>query len=119
MKSLYIPKDVRRVFFGTLNTDRKLMFKKEFDTSYVGFMVDGAKWLVENTDIKLVGVVYLSIAAYVHSVQYHHVLLKSREIIRVEGLKLDGVPAGIYSLNCLPLRLVGSEASPIWCILIR
>lgn len=31
------------------------MFKKEFDTSYVGFMKDGAKWLVENTDVKLVG----------------------------------------------------------------
>lgn len=31
------------------------MFQKEFDTSYVGFMVDGANWLVENTDIKLVG----------------------------------------------------------------
>jgi len=31
------------------------MFKKEFDSSFVGFMVDGAKWLVENTDIKLVG----------------------------------------------------------------
>lgn len=31
------------------------MFKKKFDTSYVGFMKDGAKWLVENTDIKLVG----------------------------------------------------------------
>lgn len=31
------------------------MFKKEFDTSYVGFMKDGAQWLVDNTDIKLVG----------------------------------------------------------------
>ncbi|KAJ0010689.1 hypothetical protein Pint_33877 [Pistacia integerrima] len=31
------------------------MGKKEFDSSYVGFMKDGAKWLVENTDIKLVG----------------------------------------------------------------
>jgi len=31
------------------------MFQKEFDSSYVGFTVDGAKWLVENTDIKLVG----------------------------------------------------------------
>lgn len=31
------------------------MFQKEFDTSYVGFMVDGANWLVENTDVKLVG----------------------------------------------------------------
>lgn len=31
------------------------MFQKEFDPSYVGFTVDGAKWLVENTDIKFVG----------------------------------------------------------------
>jgi len=36
----------------------------------------------------------------------------------VEGLKLDDVPAGVYSLSCLPLRLVHSEASPIRCILI-
>jgi hypothetical protein len=31
------------------------MWKKEFDTSYVGFMKDGAQWLVDNTDIKLIG----------------------------------------------------------------
>ena len=31
------------------------MFKKKFDSSYVGFTEDGAQWLVENTDIKLVG----------------------------------------------------------------
>ena len=31
------------------------MLKKEFDTSYVGFKEDGAKWLVENTGIKLIG----------------------------------------------------------------
>lgn len=31
------------------------MYQKEFDTSYVGFTEDGANWLVENTDIKLVG----------------------------------------------------------------
>lgn len=31
------------------------MWKKNIDTSYVGFMKDGAQWLVDNTDIKLVG----------------------------------------------------------------
>ncbi|ESW15035.1 hypothetical protein PHAVU_007G038600 [Phaseolus vulgaris] len=119
MKSLNIPKGVRRVLFRTLNTDRRLMFKKEFDTSYVGFKEDGAKWLVQNTDIKLVGIDYLSAAAYDHSVQSHLAFLESREIILVEGLKLDDVPAGAYSLSCLPLRLVHSEASPIRCILTR
>ena len=35
------------------------MFKKEFDSSYVGFMKDGAKWLVENTDVKLIGKIFM------------------------------------------------------------
>ena len=34
---------------------RKLMWKKGGDLSYVGFTEDGAQWLVDNTDIKLVG----------------------------------------------------------------
>ncbi|KAK6916407.1 Kynurenine formamidase/cyclase-like [Dillenia turbinata] len=55
MESLHIPDGVHRVLFRTLNTDRRLMYKSEYDTSYVGFMKDGAKWLVENTNIKLVG----------------------------------------------------------------
>ncbi|TKY50958.1 Kynurenine formamidase [Spatholobus suberectus] len=119
MKSLNIPRGVKRVLFRTLNTDRRLMFQKECDTSYVGFTVDGAKWLVENTDIKLVGIDYLSVAAYDYLIPSHLVFLKDREIILVEGLKLDDVPAGLYSVHCLPLRLAGAEGSPIRCILIK
>ncbi|XP_066329681.1 cyclase-like protein 1 isoform X2 [Miscanthus floridulus] len=55
MESLNITKGIRRVLFRTLNTDRKLMWTKEIDTSFVGFTEDGAQWLVDNTDIKLVG----------------------------------------------------------------
>ncbi|MED6177366.1 Cyclase-like protein 2 [Stylosanthes scabra] len=137
IKSLDIPKGVRRVLFRTSNTDsivcficmvcelqfveiiRRLMFKKGFDASYVGFKEDGAKWLVENTDIKLIGVDYLSSAAYDDLVPSRLAFLESRGMIVVEGLKLDDVPAGVYSLRCLPLRLVGSPASPIRCILIK
>ncbi|KAF5183960.1 Cyclase-like protein [Thalictrum thalictroides] len=119
MKSLNIPKGVRRVLFRTLNTDRGLMWKKEFDTSYVGFMEDGAKWLVENTDIKLVGIDYLSVAAYDDLKPSHLVFLESREIILVEGLKLDDIVPGIYLVHCLPLRLLGAEGSPTRCILIK
>ncbi|KAJ3693296.1 hypothetical protein LUZ60_008776 [Juncus effusus] len=119
MESLHIPKGVRRVLFRTLNTDKKLMWKREFDTSYVGFMKDGAQWLVDNTDIKLVGVDYLSAAAFDDLIPSHLVFLESREIILVEGLKLENVETGIYSLHCLPLRLRGAEGSPIRCILIN
>ncbi|XP_002518694.2 cyclase-like protein 2 [Ricinus communis] len=119
MKSLNIPKGVTRVLFRTLNTDRKLMLQKEFDSSYAGFLSDGAKWLVENTDIKLVGLDYLSVAAYVDATPTHHVFLKSREIILVEGLKLDNIQPGLYDVHCLPLRLSGAEGSPARCILIK
>ncbi|KAK2665001.1 hypothetical protein Ddye_003575 [Dipteronia dyeriana] len=105
MESLHIPRGVRRVLFRTLNTDRKLMFKKEFDTSYVGFMKDGARWLVENTDIKLVGIDYLSVAAFDDLLPSHYVFLEGREIILIEGLKLDDVPAGMYDVHCLPLSM--------------
>ncbi|XP_074313175.1 cyclase-like protein 2 [Silene latifolia] len=119
MKSLHIPKGVRRVLFRTLNTDRKLMFQKEFDSSYVAFEKDGAQWLIDNTDIKLVGVDYLSAASFDHLESSHLVFLESKEIILVEGLKLDDVPAGMYNVHCLPLRLLGAEGSPIRCILIK
>ncbi|KMT01160.1 hypothetical protein BVRB_9g224110 [Beta vulgaris subsp. vulgaris] len=119
MKSLHIPKGVRRVLFRTLNTDRRLMYKKEFDSSYVGFMKDGAQWLVDNTDIKLVGIDYLSVAAFADLAPSHLVLLKSREIILVEGLKLDNVPAGTYNVHCLHPRMAGAEGTPIRCILMK
>ncbi|CAA2976467.1 Cyclase family isoform 1 [Olea europaea subsp. europaea] len=119
MKSLNIPKGVTRVLFRTLNTDRRLMYKKEFDTSYVGFMKDGAQWLVDNTDIKLVGIDYLSVAAFDDLIPSHLIFLEGRETILVEGLKLDVAQPGIYSVHCLPLRLLGAEGSPIRCILIE
>ncbi|GMJ09787.1 CYCLASE2 [Hibiscus trionum] len=118
MESLNIPKGVRRVLFRTLNTDRRLMYKTEFDSSYVGFTTDGARWLVKNTDIKLVGIDFLSAACYDHSVPAHLEFFEGREVILVEGLKLDDVPVGIYNVHCLPLRLLGSEGSPIRCILM-
>ncbi|GAB2291698.1 Cyclase-like protein 2 [Dionaea muscipula] len=119
MESLHIPKGVIRVLFRTLNSDRELMFKKEFDSSYTGFMKDGAQWLVDNTDIKLVGIDYLSVAAYEDLISAHLVFLESKEVILVEGLKLDNLPAGIYGLHCLPLRLLGADGSPVRCILMK
>ena len=96
----------------------QLYRRGEFDTSYVGFMKDGAQWLVDNTDIKFVGIDYLSVAAYDDLIPSHRVFLKSKEIILVEGLKLDDINPGAYSLYCLPLRLLGAEGSPIRCILM-
>ncbi|GJM99696.1 hypothetical protein PR202_ga16821 [Eleusine coracana subsp. coracana] len=105
--------------FTTVFMCRKLMWKKEFDTSYVGFMKDGAQWLVDNTVIKLVGVDYLSVGAFDECIPAHLVFLEKREVILVEALNLEHVIPGMYTLHCLPLRLRGSEGSPARCILIK
>ncbi|RAL44361.1 hypothetical protein DM860_011638 [Cuscuta australis] len=70
MKGLAIPRGVNRVVFKTLNTDKKLMAKGEFDSSYTGFTV--AQYLAANTDVEIVA------------------------IIQVEGLKLHEVAPGAY-----------------------
>jgi len=119
MKSLNIPKGVRRVLFRTLNTDRGLMWKAGGDMSYVGFTEDGAQWLVDNTDIKLVGTDYISVASFDHLISAHVAFFKKPDIILVEALKLDNVKTGLYTLHCLHLRLVGSEGAPIRCILTK
>uniref|UniRef100_A0A804PFD1 Cyclase family protein n=1 Tax=Zea mays TaxID=4577 RepID=A0A804PFD1_MAIZE len=77
MEFLNIPRGVRRVLFRTLNTDRKLMWRKGGDMSYVGFTEDGAQWLVDNTDIKLVGIDSLSVAAFEHLISAHVVFFKT------------------------------------------
>ncbi|KAJ9159500.1 hypothetical protein P3X46_025006 [Hevea brasiliensis] len=119
MKSLQISKGVHRVLFRTLNTDRKLMYQTEFDSNYVGIVKDGAQWIVENTDIKLVGIDFLSIATYDDAVPTHQALLRTREIVVVEGLKLEDIEAGIYDLHCLPIKVLGAHGTPTRCILME
>ncbi|KHG03422.1 Kynurenine formamidase [Gossypium arboreum] len=94
------------------------MHKTEFASDFTGFKKDGAQWLVDNTDIKLVGLDYLSVSAYVDAAPTHHIFLRKREIVLVEGLNLDDIKPGKYTVHCLPLRMVGADGCPTRCILI-
>ncbi|PHU20410.1 hypothetical protein BC332_11561 [Capsicum chinense] len=114
MRSLNIPRGVKRVLFRTSNTDKRLMHQKEFEPSYTAFTADGAEYLVQNTDIKLVGIDYLSVGINVRDdiSKVHYALLGRKDIIPVEGLNLDNVVPGVYTVHCLPLRLVHGDGSP-------
>jgi arylformamidase len=46
----------------------------------------------------------------------HHAVLKHKMAI-LEGIVLDGVPAGDYELIALPLKLAGLDASPVRAVL--
>ncbi|CAN1802875.1 Cyclase-like protein 3 [Linum perenne] len=65
------------------------------------------------------GLDYLSVATFDDAEPTHLTFLKNRDIILVEGLKLEIVEAGMYDLHCLPMRLLGADGSPARCILIK
>jgi arylformamidase len=90
--------------------------EREFVMDFVRISVDGAEWLVR-IGVKLVGIDYLSIAPYKHSIPTHQVLLKPGIVI-LEGVDLSAVAPGSYTLYCLPLKLAGSDGAPARVILI-
>lgn len=65
--------------------------------------------------LKLIGTDALSVDSSEEDVV--HRMLLSNDILILEGLYLEGVPAGIYTLLCMPLKIEGAEASPVRAIL--
>ncbi|KAK9831070.1 hypothetical protein WJX74_002120 [Apatococcus lobatus] len=117
MQGLHLPKGIKRLILKTDNTARGLMHQTPFHSDYTAMDSSGAEWLVTNTEIKLIGIDYLSIAMFDDLTQTHEVLLQ-KLVIPVEGLVLDGVPEGIHNVHCLPLLLEGSDGAPCRCILM-
>ncbi|HEY3313094.1 MAG TPA: cyclase family protein [Anaerolineales bacterium] len=105
-----------RLLFGTRNSKLWASGQREFEKDFVAVSQDGAEWLVAH-GIKLVGVDYLSVAAFDDPDPTHFVFLKASVII-VEGLDLSRVPRGFYDLYCLPLKLIGADGAPARVILV-
>jgi arylformamidase len=105
-----------RLLFGTRNSKWWSAGEKQFQTNYVSVTQDGAEWLVAH-EIKLVGVDYLSVAAF-EDPQPAHIALLSAGVIILEGLNLSRVPRGFYDLYCLPLKISGADGAPARTILI-
>jgi len=119
LKSMNIPRGVKRLLFRTENTHRCLMLQIAFAYDFVGLKTDGAEWLVENTDIKLIGLDYLSVSVDGDGKQVHQNLMRTGDLIPVEGLVLNDVSPGEYMLHCAPLRIPGADGSPSRCILMQ
>lgn len=52
------------------------------------------------------------------ALESHQALFKTKMAV-IEGIVLDQVPAGIYSLVALPLPIVGADASPVRALLFQ
>jgi len=99
-----------------LKTDNSLLWNRpDFSEEYCHLTMEAAHYLTE-VGIKLVGIDYLSIERLDGGGAIHRQLLGNGVII-LEGVNLDGVPAGSYELICLPLRIDGSDGAPARAIL--
>jgi arylformamidase len=116
LERLRIPPGTERVILRTRNSDLWARGEREFDEDFVAITEDGAHWLVEN-GVRLVGIDYLSVAAFGEPTPTHSVLLRAG-VIAVEGLDLSGMAAGVYQFVCLPLKIAGCDGAPARAILI-
>ena len=114
--ALNIPDGVERILFKTSNSKR-FTGTEPFFKDYVGVTLCGAERLID-LGIKLIGLDYLSAAAYSDIEAVHQTLLGER-VVLLETLDLRNVPTGDYRLICLPLRLPGVDGSPCRALLIQ
>jgi arylformamidase len=103
-----------RILFKTKNS--QLWETSKFQQDYVALEASAAQWLVDQ-GVQLVGIDYLSIAPFKDPAPTHKILL-SNNVVIVESLDLRSVEPGLYTLICLPLKLVGREAAPARAILL-
>ena len=103
-----IPDGITRVILKTDNVD--LIGRDQFVEDFSHLTPEGARYLV-NHGIKVLGFDYYSVAEFGKGDDVHQILL-SEGVVIIEGLDLRGVPAGVYRLMALPMKLAGGDGAP-------
>ena len=95
---------IQRVLFKTRNSDFWSQSDGQFRSDYTYITPEAAKKLVD-WGIRLVGIDYLSVERFASENFATHEVLLSNDVVIIEGLDLRQVPAGLYELICLPLKI--------------
>ena len=107
---------VKAVFFKTSSSTRDE--KTPFWTAFPALTEGCASFLVEK-GIKTVGIDYLSVELSCENRFPVHKLLLSNEVAIIENLILKDIEPGEYDFICLPLKIEGSDGSPVRALLIK
>ncbi len=75
------------------------------------------EWLVKQREIVLVGIDTPSIDPCDSKLLESHQAVAEHDLAILEGVVLQDVPAGVYELIALPLKLKGADASPVRAVL--
>ncbi|BCW97900.1 MAG: cyclase [Armatimonadota bacterium] len=113
-----VPDNCERLVLRTANTTRNLMHRRQFTRDYAHLSPDAAQWIASR-EIRLVGIDYLSVERFRPPEPVVHRTLLRAGVIPVEGLDLTDVEPGWWELICLPLRITGSDGSPVRAVFRR
>jgi arylformamidase len=89
---------------------------KTFQKDHVYIAGDAAEYLVSKK-VRLVGIDYLSVDQFGDETYPAHNTFLKNGIIILESANLQYVPAGVYNLVCLPLRIKGADGAPARAVL--
>ncbi len=98
----------QRVLFKTRNSAFWSEPEKGFRKDFTYIAPDAAR-LLAASGVLLVGIDYLSVEQFGLTEFATHLALLSHGVVIVEGLDLRAVPAGLYELFCLPLKLASGS----------
>jgi arylformamidase len=107
---------VERVLFKTDNSSH--WQDDRFYEEFVYLEPEAAQVLADQ-GVRLVGIDYLSIDRYRSESHPTHFVLLAKSIVILEGLNLEGVPAGDYQLVALPIKLQQGDGAPVRAILMN
>ena len=111
------PAGTVRLLFRTRNSARWAA-GAPFFPDYVALSPDGADRAVAR-GVRLIGVDALSVESGGEPRYPVHRRLLAAGVVIVEGLLLDGIPAGRCEFACLPLRLVDGDGGPARALVAR
>ena len=90
-----------------------------FQTDYTALTTDAAEYLAGLDPLLLVGIDYLSIECYGQSELAAHKALMHRKKLILEGINLNDVTPGDYTLVALPLAYRDLDGGPTRAMLLR
>jgi arylformamidase len=117
LDALDVPDGTARLLVKTSNSRLWSRRPLRFPETFACLSAGAARWVVER-GIRLVGIDFLSVeSSPERTYPVHHTLLADGVVI-LEGLDLSAIPAGDYSLVCLPLKIVGGDGAPARAVLV-
>lgn len=109
-----VPVSAERVLFRTGSYPNPREFNSDFCALSPGLVES-----LHQSGVRLIGIDTPSVDLFEDKELLSHGSVAKRGMAVLEGIVLDGVEDGLYTLAALPLKLRGADASPVRAVLLR